>query len=127
MKSHLLQRSSRLITSKPRKRVSQRLRSPSGDERLARDFERILESEHEYRLIYMKATGKSYDEACGAFEQAKHDAVVALTTNTQEYINKTAAALGCTCDKFRFPESERFELRARSGRHHKSSCGQSTG
>lgn len=41
------------------------------DEQLANDFERILESEHGVRLIYMRATGKSYEEATQALEKAQ--------------------------------------------------------
>ena len=86
MKRPTVQRSSGLITSKPRKRVSQRLSSSIGDERLAKDFERILESEHELRLKYMSLRNFTYDEAVAAFEKAKHEAVVALIASAEALV-----------------------------------------
>lgn len=45
------------------------------DDALAQRLEEILDSEHELRLLWMKATGCTYDESVKAFNDAKNEAV----------------------------------------------------
>jgi len=94
------------------------------DEELAIGFERILESEHEVRLIYMRATGSSYEEAMAAFENVKRLAVAELV---QIAVNEKAMAVlaaTCTCALHRFPEEQRLPLQASKGEHHYEGCPQ---
>jgi len=94
------------------------------DEELASGFERILESEHQLRLVWVRATGGSYEDAVAAFEQAKSRAVTELVQVA--VIKKTMDVLAatCRCDPHRFPEEQRLSLQASKGEHHYEGCPQ---
>lgn len=92
------------------------------DDELARDFERILESEHQLRLVWMKATGKSYEEAIEAFAKVKADAITKMVVEAKAAHELEIGASMCTCEEFRFPQDRRQYLKGTNGPHHAVRC-----
>lgn len=92
------------------------------DEELAQRFEEILDPEHGLRLIYMSATGCTYDEAVAAFTKAKKESVLKLAVEAVTAKQGRERAERCTCTPYRFPEMERQSLKGGYGDHHETSC-----
>lgn len=103
----------------------------SVSDELARDMEEALSGEFELQLVWMKATGKTREEARAAFHAAKARAVADLVRKTVLTEAMKRAAANCICEEFRFQEarcaelkSTRAELRSTPGRHHAAGCPQ---
>lgn len=101
---------------------STRDQEASSDDERARDMEEVLSGEYELQLTWMRATGKTREEARAAFREAREHAVAKLVRDAMVESELKRTGANCIYEEFRFPVDLRARLKGTTGRHHATGC-----